>query len=265
VGCEASIADREEYGMPLRLVAIGDSTVEGVEDPGPGGVYIGWADRFAAHLNVKYPGLLYANLAVRGQTAREVRESQLQPALSLAPDFAVVVAGANNVLRPRLDRDALRDDLSAMHAELAATGAQVLTLTMPDMARVAPLAVLLRRRLQFLNSVTLECRQRYGSIVVDLASVPAASHPAFWHTDRLHANSEGHRRIAVALAESVGCEAEDWRAEPPPWPKPSRVRIALTEAAWAGSHLPTWAWERVRGQPTEDNVTCKRPNLLPVT
>lgn len=50
-----------------------------------------------------------------------------------------------------------------MHAELAATGAQVLTLIMPDMARVAPLAVVLRRRLQFLNSVTLECRQRYGS------------------------------------------------------------------------------------------------------
>ena len=50
--------DREEHGMPLRLVAIGDSTVEGVEDPGPDGVYIGWADRFAAHLDVMYPGLL---------------------------------------------------------------------------------------------------------------------------------------------------------------------------------------------------------------
>ena len=64
--------------MPLRLVAVGDSTVEGVEDPGPDGVYIGWADRFAAHLNVMYPGLLYANLVVRGQTAREVRETQLR-------------------------------------------------------------------------------------------------------------------------------------------------------------------------------------------
>jgi hypothetical protein len=46
------------------------------------------------------------------------------------------------VLLPRLDREALRDDLCAMHAELAATGARVLTFTMPDMARVAPLAVL---------------------------------------------------------------------------------------------------------------------------
>jgi lysophospholipase L1-like esterase len=250
--------------MPLRLVAIGDSTVEGLEDPGPDGIYIGWADRFACHLDAIHPGLLYANLAVRGQTAREVRESQLRPALALAPDFAVVVAGVNDVLRPTLDRDALRDDLATMHAELAATGARVLTLTMPDMARVAPLAVVLRRRFQFLNSVTFECRERYGSIIVDLASVPAASHPALWHTDRLHANSEGHRRIAAGLAEALGYEVEDWRAEPPPVPEPSRLRIALHEAAWAGSHLLPWVWRHARGQPSDNDVTCKRPALLPV-
>ena len=251
--------------MPLRLVAIGDSTVEGLEDPGPDGVYVGWADRFACHLDAMHPGLLYANLAVRGETAHEVRETQLWPALDLAPDFAVVVAGVNDVLRPKLDRDALREDLCAMHAELAATGARVLSFTMPDMTRVAPLAVVLRGRLQFLNAVTLECRERYGSIVVDLASASAASHPALWHTDRLHANSEGHRRIAAALAEALGYEVEDWRAEPPPMPKPSPLRLALTEAAWAGSHLLPWAWEHVRGQSSGDGVACKRPNLLPVT
>ena len=251
--------------MPLRLVAIGVSTVEGVEDPGPYGVYIGWADRFACHLDAMHPGLLYANLAVRGQTAHEVRDTQLAPALALEPDFAVVVAGVNDVLRPKLDRAALRDDLFALHAELAATGARVLTFTMPDMTRVAPLAVVLSRRLQFLNTVTLECRERYGSIVVDLASASAASHPALWHTDRLHANSEGHRRIAAALAEALGCQVEDWRADPPPVLKPSLVRVVLTEAAWAGSHLLPWAWEHVRGKSSGDGVTCKRPDLLPVT
>jgi lysophospholipase L1-like esterase len=251
--------------MPLRLVAIGDSTVEGIEDPGPGGVYVGWADRFARHLDVLHPGLLYANLAVRGQTAREARETQLGPALALTPDFAVVVAGVNDVLRPMLDPDALRDDLFAMHAELSAAGAQVLTFTMPDMTRVAPLAVVLRRRLMLLNSITLQCRERYGSIVVDLAAVPAASHPALWHTDRLHANSEGHRRIAAALAESVGYDVEDWRAEPPPLPSPGRIHVALGETAWVGSHLLPWVWERVRRQSSGDGLTCKRPNLLPVT
>ena len=250
--------------MPLRLVAIGDSTVEGLEDPGPGGVYIGWADRFAHHLAVMHPGLLYANLAVRGQTAAEVRETQLQPAMAMAADWAVVVAGVNDLLRPRLDRKALRDDLFAMHAELAASGAEVLSFTMPDMARVAPLAVVLRPRLQFLNSVTLECRERYGSVVVDLAAAPVASHPALWHTDRLHANSEGHRRIAAALAEAVGGEVEDWRAELPPLPRTSGARVAAGEAAWVGSHLLPWVWEHLRGQSPGDDVTCKRPDLLPI-
>lgn len=192
--------------MPVRLVAIGDSTVEGVEDPGPDGAYIGWADRFAGHLDAIHPGLLYANLAVRGQTAREVRQTQLRPALALAPDFAVVVAGVNDVLRPKLDRDALRDDLCTMHAELAATGARVLTLTMPDMARVAPLAVVLRRRLQFLNSVTYECGERYGSIIVDLASVPPRAIPS--------------------CGTPTGCTptAKGTAASPPGWPRRSATR-----------------------------------------
>src|ERR1035437_6743492 len=92
-------------GMPFRLVAIGDSTVEGLEDPGPDGVYIGWADRFAGHLDVIHPGLLYANLAVRGQTAHEVRQTQLRLALEMAPDITLVVAGVNDILRPRFGRD----------------------------------------------------------------------------------------------------------------------------------------------------------------
>ena len=249
---------------PLRLVAIGDSTVEGLEDPGPDGGYVGWADRFADYFNAVHPGLLYANLAVRGQTAHEVRLTQLQRAVAMRPDVAVVVAGVNDVLRPTLDRARLRDDLFAMHSELAAIGAKVLTLTMPDMARVAPLAVVLRGRFQFLNAVTHACADRYGSIVVDLASVSAASHPAFWHTDRLHANSEGHRRIAAGLAEALGCEVEDWRSDPPPVPPQSRARVAVNEAVWAVRNLLPWVWEHLRGQPPEAEVTCKRPDLLPV-
>ncbi len=248
----------------MRLVAIGDSTVEGLEDPGPNGGYVGWADRFAEHLSAVHPGLLYANLAVRGQTARQVRHTQLARAVELRPDVAVLMAGVNDVLRPRLDRAALRDDLFAMHSALAATGATVLTFTMPDMARVAPLAVVLRGRIQYLNAVTLACADRFGSIVVDLAAVPAASHPALWHTDRLHANTEGHRRIAAGLAEALGHQVEDWRSDPPPVPRRNRARVAADEAVWAIGNLLPWIWEHLRARPPEVELTCKRPDLLPV-
>ena len=250
--------------MARRLVAIGDSTVEGLEDPRPDGSYRGWADQLAAHLAVREPGLRYANLAVRGRTVREVREGQLPAALALQPDLAVVVAGVNDLLRPRLDAAALRADLLHLHEALAAAGAQTVTFTMPDMARVAPMAVALRSRLRLLNEITLEAGQRHGAVVVDLAAEPVASHPALWHTDRLHGNAEGHRRIGLALAAALGCEVDDWRAplaEPPARPLP---RVVLDELAWASGHLLPWAWRHLRGRSSGDDRECKRPALLPV-
>jgi lysophospholipase L1-like esterase len=248
-----------------RYVALGDSTVEGLEDPGPGGVYVGWADRLAHHLAAVHPGLRYANLAVRGLTASEVRATQLDAAIALRPDVAVVVAGVNDVLRPRFDREALRDDLHAMHEALAGTGARVATFTMPDMSRVAPLARVLRGRLEALNDVTRETAARFGTAVADLAAEPLSGDPALWHDDRLHANSEGHRRVALALAEVLGVDAGDWRAPLPPAPRPSSAGVVLRETAWVASHLVPWLARRALGrEPAEEARTCKRPDLLPV-
>jgi lysophospholipase L1-like esterase len=247
-----------------RFVAIGDSTVEGLEDPGPDGVYVGWADRLARHLAVEHPGLRYANLAVRGQTAGEVRETQLDAALALHPDVAVVVAGVNDMLRPRFDADRLRADLHAMHAALAEAGARVAAFTMPDMARVAPIAAAIRPRLEALNAIVREAGERYGTHVADLAAEPLASDPALWHDDRLHANTEGHRRVALALAEALGVPAGDWRTPLPPAPRASAPVVLAREVGWVATHVAPWLWGRVRGRRTEEVNVCKRPELLPV-
>lgn len=251
--------------MALRLVALGDSTVEGLEDPGPDGGYVGWADRFAERLAQRHPGLLYANLAVRGQTSRQVRDSQLERALALRPDVVLLAAGVNDLLRPRLDRAGLRANLLTMHRRLHEAGARVLTFTMPDMTRVAPLATVLRPRIELLNRVVREAGRAYGAVVVDFAAEPVAGHPALWHDDRLHANSEGHRRIAEALAEAAGLEAGDWRAEPPGTAAAGLVRIVAGEALWVAGHLAPWAWGRLRGRDVATGGECKRPDLLPVT
>lgn len=247
-----------------RYVAIGDSTVEGLEDPGPDGVYVGWADRLARHLAEVHPDLTYANLAVRGLTAREVRQTQLEPALALQPEIAVVVAGVNDVLRARFDRSALREDLFAMHAALNAAGARVTTFTMPDMTRVAPIAVAIRGRLEALNQITLEAADLYGSAVADLAAEPLSSDPALWHLDRLHANSEGHRRVALALAESLGVDAGDWREPLPDVSHESLPVVVAREVGWVATHLVPWLWRRITGQQPEEPRVCKRPDLLPV-
>lgn len=250
--------------MPLRLVALGDSTVEGLMDPGPDGVYVGWADRFAHALERENPGLLYANLGVRGQTAREVRETQLERALSMQPDVALLVAGVNDLLRPRLDRAELREDLLTMYRRLRESGAEVLSFTMPDMRRVAPLTFALQGRIDWLVEVVREAAATYGVRVVDFNAVPLAGHPALWHDDRLHANSEGHRRIAAALAEVYGLPAEDWRAELPETAAEGRARILAREVHWVAAHLAPWVWGRVRGHEFATGGACKRPELIPL-
>ena len=251
--------------MTLRLVALGDSTVEGLMDLAPDDTYVGWADRFAQTLAGQHPDMTYANLAVRGQTAQAVRETQLARALSLSPDVALLVAGVNDVLRPRLDRVGLRDNLLTMFGRLSESGAQVLTFTMPDMRRVAPLTFAVRHRIEYLNEVVREAGSTYGVLVVDFAAEPLAGHPALWHDDRLHANTEGHRRIAAALARAYGLEAEDWRTELPETAAAGTARIVLREASWLGSHFAPWLWGRVRSHEFKTAGGCKRPDLLPVT
>ncbi len=92
-------------GTVLRYVALGDSQTEGVGDGDDTGGLRGWADRLAELLAHDRPGTLYANLAVRGRLAGQVRAEQLAPALALRPDLATVVAGFNDLLRPGFDAD----------------------------------------------------------------------------------------------------------------------------------------------------------------
>ena len=91
-----------------RYVAIGDSTVEGLDDPDGRGGYRGWADRLAQRLAAAQGSVLYANLAIRGRTTRQIRREQLDAAVAMQPDLVAVVSGTNDLLRPRFDPDALR-------------------------------------------------------------------------------------------------------------------------------------------------------------
>jgi hypothetical protein len=132
------------------------------------------------------------------------------------------------------------------------------------MTRVAPLSFALRPRIEYLNEVVREAGAAYGTLVVDFAAEPVAGHPALWHDDRLHANSEGHRRIAAALAQAYGLPAEDWRGEPGETAAAGKLRIVGREAAWIASHLTPWVWGRLRGEEFATGGQCKRPDLLPV-
>ncbi|HEX7678016.1 MAG TPA: SGNH/GDSL hydrolase family protein, partial [Thermoanaerobaculia bacterium] len=160
-----------------RYVAIGDSTVEGLDDPDGRGGYRGWADRLAQKLAAEQGSVLYANLAMRGRTTRQIRREQLEAAVAMQPDLVAVVSGTNDLLRPRFDPDALRDDVETMQDALAGTGATVITFTLPDLGDIMPLARMVRGRLLRMNDIIRAAAARSGTIVCDFAAYPVASDP----------------------------------------------------------------------------------------
>ncbi len=250
-----------------RYVAIGDSTVEGLDDPDGRGGYRGWANRLAERIAREQGGLRYANLAVRGRKTREVLDEQLEPALAMRPDLAVVVAGTNDILRPHFDPEAVARDIEWMQRALIEAGATVVSFTLPDLTPVMPLARPLRERIRRFARALVDASARSGALVIDFTAHPVASDPRLWSEDRLHANSLGHARITDALAHALsrpGASPEWAKALPEPGPR-SLSQALTTELLWGHRHLWPWLWRHARGRSSGDGCRPKRPRLEPVT
>jgi lysophospholipase L1-like esterase len=246
-----------------RFVALGDSTTEGLVDLYPDGRFRGWADRLAERLVTLEPDLLYANLAVRGKRAFQVREDQLDAALALRPDLASLLAGLNDLLRRHCDVAAVAGEIEAMTVALRAAGADVLLFTLPDPVKVNPLARAAAARLRALNAMVRDIAVRHGAHVVDLDRTPVASDPRLWALDRLHANPEGHRRIAAAAAQALGLPETDmsWTTA---FPEPLTPRSRASHAIWFGRYFTPWVVRRIRGRSSGDGRVAKRPELEPM-
>jgi lysophospholipase L1-like esterase len=247
-----------------RYVAIGDSTTEGLMDPYPDGRgFRGWADRLAEQVARRSDGLLYANLAVRGKLARQVREEQLDAALALEPDLSTVVAGLNDTLRRHCDLEVVAGHLDEMIGALAGQGATVLTMTFPDPVPINPLARVARARVFAYNEAIRAICERHGALVVDFEREGQGHDRRLWHPDRLHANSLGHERIAGAFAARLGLDGatEVWAEPLPPRPRVLPHRAAAEYAVWTGRHFAPWLLRRLRGVSSGDGRLAKRPQL----
>ncbi|AYF74242.1 SGNH/GDSL hydrolase family protein [Nocardia yunnanensis] len=254
-------------GRYTRYVAVGDSQTEGVGDGDDLTGLRGWADRLAERLAVTNPELRYANLAVRGKLAHQIRTDQLDAALALRPDLVTVLAGMNDLLRPNFDPDAIAGHVEAMFAAFAATGAAVATLTFPDLADNIPLARPIRGRIAVLNDRLRAAAARHGVIVAETGRHAVATDPRLWNADRLHASPLGHQRIADAVAEALRLPGADdsWtRPLAPALPERGALRTVADELHWAAVALGPWLMRRLRGLSSGDNREAKRPQPLPV-
>lgn len=264
--CPASATEPVAARRFARYVALGDSTVEGLDDPDGLGGYRGWADRLAEQIALEQGDLLYANLAVRGRKTGEVLDEQLGPALAMKPDLAIVVSGTNDILRPRFDAERIARDLERMHRALIEQGATVVSFTLPDLTPVMPLARPIRERIRRFAAALVAAGERSGARVIDFTAHPVASDPRLWSEDRLHANALGHARIAQALAQTLALRdaGPSWAAALPKAVGRGVPGALADEIRWTRRYLWPWLWRHARGRSSGDGHRPKRPRLEPV-
>src|ERR1700729_4418241 len=185
------------------FVALGDSFTEGLNDAAPGGGFRGWADRLAGLLAVEYPGLRYANLAVRGRLLRQIVAEQVPAAAAMSPGLVSIAGGGNDILRPGSDPEVLAELFDVAVARLRASGAQVLMFTGFDPVAV-PVIRLLRGRIGTYHMHLRGIADAHGCYLVDLWSMKFLRASSAWSQDRLHLTAESHHRIALRACEVLG-------------------------------------------------------------
>jgi lysophospholipase L1-like esterase len=246
-----------------RFVALGDSFTEGVGDPDaslPNGVR-GWADRVAAQL--AGDDLAYANLAIRGRKLHQIIAEQVEPAVQMAPDLVTVYAGANDVLRPRVDIDGMVGAYDAAIGRLAATGAQVVVFTAYDPGG-SPVFGALRGRFAIYNELVREVADRHGATIVDFWRLRDYRDDRLWDGDRMHLSAAGHQRMAMAVLDTLGVEHD---LEPLPLVERPVLSAADRRAAnleWARTHAGPWVKRRLSGTSSGDGLSPRWPTLAPV-
>ncbi len=143
------------------------------------------------------------------------------------------------------------------------TGATVVTMAFPDPVPANALARVARRRVFAFNERLREMSARHGALVVDFERDGAPPDRRLWHPDRLHANTDGHVRIADAFAEKLNLPGAgaDWAQPLPPAGAVSRRRALAEDLRWARVHLAPWLIRRARGVSSGDGRPAKRPQL----
>ena len=232
-----------------RYVALGDSFTEGVGDPDPdrpNGLR-GWADRVAEVLGARTDDFGYANLAIRGRKLPAILDEQLEPAFALEPDLVTIYAGANDILRPRVDIDALAERYDDALGRIAATGARLVVFTAFDPGGSAIYRPL-RGRFALYNEFVRQSARRHGADVVDFWTLREYRDWRYWDADRMHMGPAGHQRMAIEVLDTLGVDHD---LEPLPLvdvPTTGRGEQLRENLVWVRSSALPWQHRRITGR-----------------
>ncbi len=256
-----------------RYVALGDSFTEGVGDPDPdrpNGLR-GWADRVAEVLARRAAqdghDFGYANLAIRGRKLPAIVSEQVGAAVALEPDLITVYAGANDILRPKVDLDALAEVYDGAVASLASTGAEIVLFTAFDPG-AGGIYGPVRGRFALYNEHVRGIADRHGARVADswrvsqrLPDGVLAHDPRMWDVDRMHLGPAGHQVVAGMVLDVLGVEHDLAELDLPEAADFSRRERLRADATWAKAYLLPWIQRRVTGRSSGDGLDPKYPTL----
>jgi lysophospholipase L1-like esterase len=176
--------------------ALGDSTGVGVGARRGGGYPARLVQR--ARHDGRTVELL--NLCVSGAGVGDVVADQLKRAVAARPAVVTVGVGINDVMRGT-DLKSFRAGYERVADALAATGARVVLLNVPDLS-LSPLAQgdearrTVRSRVEAVNEVITTAARLHGFRVVDLfgATEREMSQPDLLSEDRFHPSDAGYER-----------------------------------------------------------------------
>jgi lysophospholipase L1-like esterase len=184
---------------PLRVVALGDSTLTGPGIDDPRDI---WLPRALAHLDVP-GGVELISLAVGGSCAADL-VSRIDEAIGLDPDLVVVAVGCNDVIHSTPTRR-FSATLDSVVARLHASGAVVAVANIGDLGSIArlvwPLSTLVTlRSASIRRAIETVAARRDRVVLLDVTpSNVGFRDRGVFAADLFHPAAEGHALWADAV------------------------------------------------------------------
>jgi len=188
------------------------------------------------------------NLAIRGKLLKQVVEDQIPTAIKYIEGKQTLVsfhAGANDVLRPNYRPEVSLPQYELGIKQLTDAGATVIVFTVVDKVEgKGKTAALWHQRFSAFNDNVRKVAAKYPVILFEAKNAEFLNDRRFLAFDRLHMNSEGHRRLANAVLEGLGFDFD------PNWKVPGNI-------SWVAIFLLPWIWRRIRGKSSGDGRIAK--------
>jgi len=251
-----------------RFIALGDSMTEGMQDEVINGRYRGWADRVADVMAENYENFTYANLAIRGKLVGQVHREQVPVAIGLVNGPSTIIsfhAGANDVIRPKYDPAKTIDTYNDAVDQIMKSGATLMLFcVLEDTGKKNRTAQIWQERFNVFNDNVRKKANDVGAILFDPNQDEFWKDSRFIHEDRLHLNSEGHRRVAQAVLARLNLPHDpDWRKPLPPAEEQTIVEKTQINLRWFGAYAVPWMIRRARRRSSGDGRSAKYP--APIT